>query len=457
MPRSRSHSQGLSRLARVSALVAFEFEWAHVLFPVPGLFLIGLGAWSFVLNPANRLNRAFALFMFLEGMQVVLRIVAGSVLEFPSTFRTYFFLAIPFAALNLGYAFLLQNRGLDARRWAWVPWLLLAGAIVCTGLYAYDHDYSAYQAGPDRAESGPLELVSSSHFLVLALLSVVFMLAHVGQTAQRPHRTFFLASLAFALIPAYFGLFYVFQQIAAAAEGTLEAYFYRTPLTGFITIETSLAPVVVLFALISLLRASNAQDRFNDQTRLFGQILLVIFVVALIGGVLAQTDLIPSPFAPHFVILGLLYVAFATLLSTLVRRHRIAQLEHNAKIAIRGGIAASVFVAVLFVVVEVVANQLSNNVGLGISGVIAGGMLFALHPLQRFAERVARGAEPAPKPLASMTKDERALMYLEQARIAWADGKLQRKERLLLDRLREQLGLSAREASRLEADALSGP
>jgi uncharacterized tellurite resistance protein B-like protein len=76
--------------------------------------------------------------------------------------------------------------------------------------------------------------------------------------------------------------------------------------------------------------------------------------------------------------------------------------------------------------------------------------------LQRFAERVANRTLPHGKSLKSMDSAERVEVYAEQARIAWADGQLERKERMLLDKLRDQLGLSAAEASRLEAQALKG-
>jgi hypothetical protein len=52
-----------------------------------------------------------------------------------------------------------------------------------------------------------------------------------------------------------------------------------------------------------------------------------------------------------------------------------------------------------------------------------------------------------------LTAKERAAFYEHAVRAAWADGRLRFHERLYLDRLRRDLGLSDSEGQRLEARA----
>jgi uncharacterized membrane protein YebE (DUF533 family) len=111
------------------------------------------------------------------------------------------------------------------------------------------------------------------------------------------------------------------------------------------------------------------------------------------------------------------------------------------------------FLAVFFVVAQLAQNFLSDEYGLVAGGVAAGLLLFALSPLQRIAEGVANTAMPGVKSFNEMSHAERLEAYLRSARIAWADGAIDRSERAMLDGLRETLGLSTEETTRLESEA----
>ncbi|HLE47049.1 MAG TPA: hypothetical protein VI818_02035, partial [Candidatus Thermoplasmatota archaeon] len=83
-------------------------------------------------------------------------------------------------------------------------------------------------------------------------------------------------------------------------------------------------------------------------------------------------------------------------------------------------------------------------------GLVCGAMLLALHPLQRFAERVASVAVPNAKAPEQLSRQERLDLFEHQLRIAWEDGSLNPKERRLLEVTRTRLGISAEDANRLE-------
>lgn len=145
-------------------------------------------------------------------------------------------------------------------------------------------------------------------------------------------------------------------------------------------------------------------------------------------------------------------VAFA-LLAYAILRHQILGIDVKLKWTIRRGTVAASFLAVFLVVGQLAQNYFTQGLGLLAGGVAAGLMLFALSPLQRFAEKVADTALPNVKSAGEMSHPERSDTYRRMARAAWADGNLSRDERNLLDQLREQLELSRDEAARLESEA----
>ena len=111
------------------------------------------------------------------------------------------------------------------------------------------------------------------------------------------------------------------------------------------------------------------------------------------------------------------------------------------------------FLAVFFVVAQLAQNYLAGVYGWLAGGVAAGLLIFALSPLQHFAERVANAAMPGVRSIAEMAHPERLDLYREQAGLMWADGVIDRQERALLDSLRKRLGLSHEEAASIESEA----
>ena len=146
---------------------------------------------------------------------------------------------------------------------------------------------------------------------------------------------------------------------------------------------------------------------------------------------------------------ALLALAFA------VVRYQAFGLDVKVKWAIGRGTVAAAFVAVFFVASEGAQTVLAERVGPVLGLAAAGLLVFALAPLQRFAERVSEAALPGVKPVTRMSADEKAALYFDQARFAWGDGSLSAKDRQILDVARTRLGLSLEEAHGLEARAVA--
>jgi len=133
---------------------------------------------------------------------------------------------------------------------------------------------------------------------------------------------------------------------------------------------------------------------------------------------------------------------------------QLFDIEFRLRSGVRGGTLAAVFVTVFFVAQEgAQATFGSANPWVGI--VAAGALVFALSPLQRFAERVAASALPHVKDTPSYRKTRKRDVYRGAVESLMADGQVSKKERGALLRLQRDLGLSGDEANRLEAEVLA--
>jgi hypothetical protein len=149
---------------------------------------------------------------------------------------------------------------------------------------------------------------------------------------------------------------------------------------------------------------------------------------------------------------GIARILTVALLAYGILRYQVLGLEVKVKWSVSRGTLAGVFLAVFFIVAQLAQNYLSSELGLLAGGVAAGLMLFALTPLQRFAERVADTAMPGVKPVGAMSHDDRVALYRDQLRAAWADGTLTQDERRMLAIARERLRITDAEAMRCERE-----
>lgn len=80
----------------------------------------------------------------------------------------------------------------------------------------------------------------------------------------------------------------------------------------------------------------------------------------------------------------------------------------------------------------------------------AGVITLVFQPVQHLAQRLSARLLPGPASSHDLDHHERRSLYQKQAKIAAMDGIIQGKERTMLDRLRESLGLSHDEAAMIE-------
>ncbi|HLE47367.1 MAG TPA: hypothetical protein VI818_03645 [Candidatus Thermoplasmatota archaeon] len=162
----------------------------------------------------------------------------------------------------------------------------------------------------------------------------------------------------------------------------------------------------------------------------------------------APTD--PVPWILALVLTSVHYFVFYGGLAYGIIRSNLFDVRLRVRWTVRQGTVAAFFVAVPFVVSQTVQEVFDQAFGPYLGILTAGVLVFFLAPIQRVAERVARATVPPSPSISHMAEGDRRKLFQEQVEIAWQDGSLTVKERQLLDRLRERLGLANDVAADIE-------
>lgn len=151
----------------------------------------------------------------------------------------------------------------------------------------------------------------------------------------------------------------------------------------------------------------------------------------------------------------LLTLAFVGLLGYGLLRTQMLDIELRLKWTLRQSTVLAFFLAAFFVVSELAALWLSDAVGSVVGILAAGALLFLLAPLQRVAERVSDAAMPGVRDTDEYRTVRKREVYRATVEGALVDGKVTERERDMLARLQDELGLTATEARAIERKALA--
>ncbi|HVM44604.1 MAG TPA: hypothetical protein VM582_01615, partial [Candidatus Thermoplasmatota archaeon] len=146
-------------------------------------------------------------------------------------------------------------------------------------------------------------------------------------------------------------------------------------------------------------------------------------------------------------------VVFILLLGYALLREQVLDIELKLKWTLSRTTLASIFVATFFVASELAQQLLGDRIGSAYIGTIAAGALvFAIAPLQRFADRLAHGAMPAVHDTPEYRAQRRREIYRASFESALGDGGVTDKERSVLATLASELGLTPKETLDLERE-----
>ncbi len=185
----------------------------------------------------------------------------------------------------------------------------------------------------------------------------------------------------------------------------------------------------------------------SDAPRPAVRVALITLASAAIGMALLASDLGGG----H----GTTRLLMVAVLAYGIVRYQVLGIDVKVKWTLKQSTVAAIFIATIFLASEGVQILFGEeNAWLG---VLAGGVLvFALAPLQRFAERVSDAAMPGVRPPSQMGERERLALYRDQVAVAYADDAVDRRERAMLEALREHLNISAEDAVAIERDVSAG-
>lgn len=415
-------------------------EWAVLFSAVCTLLTAG---FVLVVDFAQRVHRAFALFLFLRALLDGLLFFAESLTDLAGRLRLYLYIAVPFAALHFALAYRRRHgKHADAAPGLLVPFAILAAALVTEALYLLDHGIVGTPSDP-----GPLLAVVFLVWPTYAAIGLVFAVEHRRATSGQARMALLLAAVGTSLAPLYFASFEVLLLSAEWAQGR------PPPLDGPLAWASAVANLLTLAFVAETARRILAGTRWWRRTPFLAwsaALATAAGTVALfLQGTAADEDILPGA-------LGLWSLAFPVAVTYALVKHRLFDAEVKLRFAIKGTTLATFFLATFLVVGKLTESWAERVFGQNwvVGAVAAGLLLFLITPLQSLADRLARRAVPGQGP-AGGSHDERVQLYREQLEIAWADGSLTPKERLLFARLQERLGIPAEEAGRLETEVLA--
>ena len=159
--------------------------------------------------------------------------------------------------------------------------------------------------------------------------------------------------------------------------------------------------------------------------------------------------------------LGKFVYALGTLLAVpliaygILRSH-LFDIDLRLRWTIKQSTVAAVFVAIFYLVSEGADRLLESELG-NIAGLIASALLvFFLVPVQRFAERVASATMPNTENTPEYAMFRKLQVYEAALTEALPDRNISDRERDLLDRLRDSLGISTADADAIERELQEG-
>jgi hypothetical protein len=181
-----------------------------------------------------------------------------------------------------------------------------------------------------------------------------------------------------------------------------------------------------------------------------------IYVTALleIWSVLPAPD--PNVTPPRFVVYTLGTLLAVPLIAYGILRTQLFDIDLRIRWTIKQSTVAAAVVAFVYLVSEGASRLLSSELG-NVAGLLAAAaVVFFMAPLQRFAERVANAAMPNTRNTPEYAVHRKMQVYEAAVEEALQGGGISGKERALLNRLRDSLGIAVADAEALERDLQAG-
>ena len=320
---------------------------------------------------------------------------------------------------------------------------------------------------PEFASGLPLEFWDEfyqSHSAVFLLSSLVHHLGDAAMVALYPP---FLALALDTKITRPFATRNVRIALAVISFG-LGLAVVVSESRVVVTLFYAMVAVLFICALVASIHAWRSATRGVARER--AGIFALAFGARDIGWCLSygiaawHMWMTPDPFGmamTDLAWLGKLVYALGTLIAVPLiaygmLRGLLFDIDLKIRWTIKQSTVAGVFVAIFYLVSEGSDRFLSSELG-NVLGLIASALVvFFLTPLQRFADRLAGAAMPNTENTPEYAAFRKMQVYEAALSDALPDGRISDRERILLDRLRDSLGISITDADAIERELRQG-
>lgn len=427
---------------------------------VAGALTLVLAVVLLALDARDRVNRVFAAFLFFRGVGMLVGPWRTSGVENASLVLRFIpYVLLPVVPL-LAYFALVYPRVRGPARWRGSGAAIVGVIVALEAWYFLDHSsvwtfavsdapptYVTAAPGIDYTAFGPLVLLVSLVPLTNALIGLAFARnVDADVTASRRYSAM-LVSAGFTL-NALFDATNLLMALPALVTGGEPFPWAPWGWASVVFPTLAIVPAIASVVLIARHGGRSPVDRGWAIRYIVAAALAVgsALGIAALGSAAVYRSLPLAGFA-----IGAWRLVLPALVTYALLRHQLFDIDVKVKAGLRASTVGAVFLAVFFTVSELAANVIQETVGTVLGIAAAVGMAFALRPVERMAEGLAHRVMPGVRPVETLKADERETFYREQLELAMQDGHLGTKERAMLDRLRERLGLSADAARRLES------
>lgn len=393
--------------------------------------MAGLATLILALDWRSAVHRAFALFLALRAT-----VNFGSAFGVASIARydPYLGILLPFAALHFAIAYHRRMRRVHGSPWT----LPLVWGYALLAVVALERHFEWLW--------GPVGVFGPFQFWMFALRMLVYagigLLLAWDATRSAPdahQRSLLFVSLAFVLNP-------LFVSVGALTHlPDRGAVFLRTP-SGVAWL--ALLPCAAALVLLIVAGRRSNERSFRRGTSAWAAAFALCGVASAATILLSGYDVS----APLYIAMdGVMTLAFPTLVSYALLKHRLFDIDLKLKRTIRGGTVASAFVAVFFVAQEAAEYVIATRTGSALVGIAGAAALVAgLKPLVRVAARISDAVMPGVEETPEYARARKLEVYAEAVDALLDDDRLTQKERAALARLRQRLDLPEEDAAQIE-------
>ena len=238
---------------------------------------------------------------------------------------------------------------------------------------------------------------------------------------------------------------------------------FLTPLEIGITLLYATMSLLFVFALVAAIHAwlvaspGIARTRAGVFVLAFGfrdvcwNFIYIHGITLIAGGLLGE----PEPDFFHIIYASGTFFA-VPLIAYGILRTQLFDIDLRIRWTIKQSTLAAIVVSFIFLLSEGADRFLSAELG-NVAGLLAAAIVvFFLAPLQRFAERVASVAMPNTENTPEYAMFRKLQVYEAALTEALPDGDISERERELLNRLRDSLGISVSDADAIEGELQKG-